>query len=138
MTDALLLCILPRGLIQRDSQHLGLYQCVQRGVALTENIDTDNLAPSVGAFLRDLLCDITRVWVKICGQTFRRVEPQERVDIRFECYLYPVLVNENFFNITSRSARLSESFSMMSLKMSMAVLAVRFIRTVALCFSAIS
>ena len=24
-----LLCILSRGLIQRDSQHLGLYQCVQ-------------------------------------------------------------------------------------------------------------
>ena len=46
MTDALLLCILPRGLIQRDSQHLGLYQCVQRGVALA---DTHGAAD----FLRD-------------------------------------------------------------------------------------
>ena len=36
MTDALLLCILSRGLIQRESQHFGLYQCVQRGVALAD------------------------------------------------------------------------------------------------------
>ena len=43
MTDALLLCILTRGLIQRESQNLGLYQCVQRGVALADTHGSSDL-----------------------------------------------------------------------------------------------